>query len=301
MEVTIMMEEANQFILDYQRIEQSIRFIDQHHLEQPSLKEIAESVSLSEYHFQRLFTRWVGISPKRFMQYLTKEHAKQLLEESADLLSASYAAGLSGPGRLHDLFVSYEAVTPGEYKHQGEGVEIHYGFHPSPFGELLVATTQRGISNLMFIMEGGREEALSALKAYWPASEVKEDQGATGEVAAEIMRLFQGRTPKPLGLYLKGTNFQIKVWEALLRIPSGSIVSYEDIAVYIGMPGASRAVGNAVARNPIPVLIPCHRVIRKTGDFGDYRWGAFRKKAFLGWEMSHQELASSQGTVLVDA
>jgi AraC family transcriptional regulator of adaptative response/methylated-DNA-[protein]-cysteine methyltransferase len=299
MEVEVMGKGADQFDQDYERIEHAILFLEEHHPEQPSLKEMAENVGLSEYYFQRLFTRWVGISPKRFMQYLTKEHAKQLLEESADLLSVSYAAGLSGPGRLHDLFITCEAVTPGEYKQRGEGVQIRYGFHPSPFGMLLVAITQRGISNLMFIQKGDRKGALSALRAFWLAAEVNEDQATTREVAIEIMNMFQGQTPNPLRLYLKGTNFQIKVWEALLRIPSGSVVSYEDIAIYIGIPGASRAVGNAVSRNPIPVLIPCHRVIRKTGDFGDYRWGVSRKKALLGWELAHQELASSKDTLTV--
>lgn len=301
MEVEVIGKEADQFDQVYERIEQAILFLAEHHPEQPNLKAIAENVGLSEYHFQRLFTRWVGISPKRFMQYLTKEHAKQLLDESADLLSASYAAGLSGPGRLHDLFVTCEAVTPGEYKRWGEGLEIRYGFHPSPFGMLLVALTQRGISNLMFIQDGDRKGALSTLRAFWSAAEVNEDQVTTGEVAAEIMNLFQGLTPNSMRLYLKGTNFQIKVWEALLRIPSGSVVSYEDIAIYIGMPGVSRAVGNAVSRNPVPVLIPCHRVICKTGDFGDYRWGASRKKALLGWEMAHHEMASSKGAIMVDA
>jgi AraC family transcriptional regulator of adaptative response/methylated-DNA-[protein]-cysteine methyltransferase len=301
MEVTNMEKEADQFNQDYKRIEHAICFLEEHHPEQPNLKEIAASVNLSEYHFQRLFTRWVGISPKRFMQYLTKEHAKQLLDESTDLLNASIDSGLSGPGRLHDLIVTCDAVTPGEYKRWGEDLEIRYGFHASPFGELLVAITQRGISNLMFVQDDDRKGTLSALIAYWPAAEVQVDQDATGEIATEIMRMFQRRITNPLRLYLKGTNFQIKVWEALLHIPSGSLVAYKDIAIYIGMPGVARAVGNAVSRNPIPVLIPCHRVIRKTGDFGHYRWGVTRKKALLGWEMAKRGRVSSKGAAMVNA
>ena len=286
---------------DYEIIEQAIRYLQTHYHEHPSLSEMAQSVNLSEYHFQRLFSRWVGISPKRFMQYLTKEQAKQLLAQSQDLLSVSYATGLSGPGRLHDLFVAYEAVTPGEYKQRGQGVEIRYGFHYSPFGEVLVATTERGICNLMFVQNDERETALSSLKRNWPAAQFTRDSEGTKSVIDEMMGLFQKQSTSPLRLYLNGTNFQIKVWEALLRIPSGSVVSYEDIAIHIGMPGASRAVGNAVSHNPIPVLIPCHRVIRKSGEFGAYRWGASRKKVLHGWEMAQLDLAKSEANLLVSA
>ncbi len=286
---------------DYERIEQAISFLQSHHQEQPTLSEMAQSVNLSEYHFQRLFTRWAGISPKRFMQYLTKEHAKQLLTQSGDLLTVSYATGLSGPSRLHDLFVTCEAVTPGEYKLLGEGVEIHYGIHPSPFGDCLVALTERGISNLIFVQNDERDAAIKNLRNLWPAAEFTEDRDETGVVIDEMMELFQRRSSTPLRLYLKGTNFQIKVWEALIQIPTGSVVSYEDIAIHIGMPGASRAVGNAISRNPIPVLIPCHRVIRKSGEFGDYRWGANRKKAILGWEMAKFDLAKRETNLRVSA
>lgn len=279
-------ENYSQQSQDYERIEQAIRFLETHSDEQPSLKEIAQSINLSEYHFQRLFSRWVGISPKRFMQYLTKERAKQMLRKENDLLSVAYASGLSGPSRLHDLFVTYEGVTPGEYKQRGHGLAIHYGFHQSPFGECLVAHTERAICNLMFVQEDGREESLKTLRGYWPAAEIYEDMEATGYIVDGMVDLFQKQASSPLRLYLSGTNFQLKVWEALLQIPSGSVVSYEDIAIYIGIPTATRAVGNAVSRNPIPVLIPCHRVIRKTGEFGAYRWGTTRKKAILGWEMA---------------
>jgi AraC family transcriptional regulator of adaptative response/methylated-DNA-[protein]-cysteine methyltransferase len=297
------MDVANydQLSQDYDRIEQVIHFLDSHQDEQPSLKEMAQIVNLSEYHFQRLFSRWVGISPKRFMQYLTKERAKQLLRDSDDLLSVAHATGLSGPGRLHDLFVSTEAVTPGEYKQRGRGVKIRYGFHPSPFGECLVAQTERGVCNLMFVDEHNHDAAISVLRRNWPAAEIEEDYEDTRIVIDEMMELFQKRAPTSLRLHLNGTNFQIKVWEALLRIPSGSVVSYENIAIYIGAPNTSRAVGNAISRNPIPVLIPCHRVIRKTGQFGSYRWGASRKKALLGWEMAQEDLSRADAGIMVGA
>ncbi len=286
---------------DYERIELAIRFLQSHHHEQPALSEMARSVNLSEYHFQRLFSRWVGISPKRFMQYLTKEQAKHLLTQSKDLLSVSHATGLSGPSRLHDLFVTCEAVTPGEYKQRGEGVEIRYGIHPSPFGECLVALTDRGICNLMFVQDHERDAAITFLRDNWPAAEFTEDYSGTRVVIEQMMELFQTRSSTPLRLFLSGTNFQIKVWEALLQILPGSVVSYEDVAIHIGMPGASRAVGNAISRNPIPVLIPCHRVIRKSGEFGYYRWGASRKKALLGWEMAKVDLVRPETNLLVSA
>ena len=272
---------------DYQTVEKAITYLEDHVEEQPNLKDVAESVHLSEYHFQRLFSRWVGISPKRFLQYLTKERAKEMLGESVSVLEAAYAAGLSSPGRLHDLFVNCEAVTPGDYKSQGEDLEIAYGFHASPFGECLLALTGRGICDLIFVSEGNREEALKALKKRWARAALHEDPQRTGPVVAQVFDRLTGGEAKPLSLHLRGTNFQIKVWEALLNIPSGTVVSYEDIAVSIGMPSAARAVSNAVARNPIPVIIPCHRVIRKAGAYGGYRWGTARKKALLGWEAAY--------------
>jgi AraC family transcriptional regulator of adaptative response/methylated-DNA-[protein]-cysteine methyltransferase len=272
---------------DYQTVEKAITYLEDHVEEQPNLKDVAESVHLSEYHFQRLFSRWVGISPKRFLQYLTKERAKEMLGESVSVLEAAYAAGLSSPGRLHDLFVNCEAVTPGDYKSQGEDLEIAYGFHASPFGECLLALTGRGICDLIFVSEGNREEALKALKKRWASAALHEDPQRTGPVVAQVFDRLTGGEAKPLSLHLRGTNFQIKVWEALLNIPSGTVVSYEDIAVSIGMPSAARAVSNAVARNPMPVIIPCHRVIRKAGAYGGYRWGTARKKALLGWEAAY--------------
>jgi AraC family transcriptional regulator of adaptative response/methylated-DNA-[protein]-cysteine methyltransferase len=244
---------------DYARIEQAIRYLEQHHEEQPSLKQVAAELHLSEFHFQRLFTRWVGISPKRFMQYLTKEHAKQLLDQSESLLEVSYQSGLSGPGRLHDLFVTWEAVTPGDYKRKGEGLQLKYGFYPSPFGEYLLATSPRGITNLIFLGERGRAGALDLLREDWPWAALQEDPGAMQGISGQAARLFTSLPGGPLHLHLSGTNFQLKVWEALLRIPPGTVVTYTDIALSIGLPGATRAVGSAVGRNPVAVIIPCHR------------------------------------------
>jgi AraC family transcriptional regulator, regulatory protein of adaptative response / methylated-DNA-[protein]-cysteine methyltransferase len=277
---------------DYHRIEQAILFLEANYKRQPTLKEIAENAHLSEYHFQRLFTRWAGISPKRFLQFLTKESAMRLLDESGSLLEAAYQSGLSGMGRLHDLFVSCEAVTPGEYKRRGEGLAIHYGFHKTPFGECLLAYTGRGICGLDFIDPGGQGQAQDALKARWQQAEVIKDQAGTRPYIQRIFGMLESPSTGSLPLYLNGTNFQIKVWEALLRIPAGRVVSYQAIANYLGAPRAARAVGQAVARNPIMYLIPCHRVIRSLGEFGDYRGGAARKKALLGWEMSHSEAGS---------
>ena len=280
------MVDTSQMAEDYKRIEQAIRYLEAHHERQPSLREVAESVALSEYHFQRLFTRWVGISPKRFLQYLTKEHVKALLTQSSDLLSVTYQAGLSSPGRLHDLFVNAEAVTPGEYKSRGEGLEITYGIHPTPFGECLLASTERGISNLIFLPDGSPQGAVVELRKAWGKACLREEPSRTQAAAEQVSQALLGGTALPLALHLHGTNFQLKVWEALLRIPEGAVVSYDELAAWIGEPGAARAVGNAVGRNPIPLLIPCHRVIRKSGDFGGYRWGLPRKMAILGWEMA---------------
>lgn len=279
---------------DYYRIAEAIRFLETHIEEQPGLKAAADHLNLSEYHFQRMFTRWVGISPKRFLQYLTKERAKQLLADSASVLDASLDSGLSGPGRLHDLFVHCEAVTPGEYKSQGEGLLIRYSFHSSPFGECLLARTDRGVSNLIFIDEGNSQEARAAavrtLQAEWPEAVLEENAQGAEQVVKRLFGQPVINEGSLLALHLRGTNFQIKVWEALLSIPAGSVVTYGDLAVAIGMPTAARAVGNAVGSNPLPVIIPCHRVIRKSGDIGNYRYGSTRKRAILTWELARREV-----------
>lgn len=267
---------------DYRRIEKAIHFLEKNGHRRPDLKEIARSVNLSGYHFHRLFKRWAGISPKRFLQALTLERAKQALKHSGSLLDVTYEAGLSSPGRLHELFVNMEAVTPDQFRKQGASLKIRYGFHPSPFGECLVAVTDRGISNLAFVPQGKRNKIIRDLKTQWKHAEVLEEPSAIKPYAD---RLFGGgKADAPLPLYLKGTNFQIKVWQALLKVPRGGIASYEDIARQVGRPNAVRAVANAVAHNPVAYLIPCHRVIRKTGAIGGYRWGSTRKKALLAWE-----------------
>ena len=269
---------------DYRRIEQAILYLEKHTSTQPELSEIASAVGLSEYHFQRIFSRWAGISPKRFLQFLTKEGAKILLVQSENLLETTFGVGLSSLGRLHDLFVSTEAVTPGEYKSGGKGVTIRYGLHDTPFGKALIGTTERGICHLGFVSK--REgEAIDALVADWPQAQMVEDFQSTLSLVEPIFDLTK-RGITPLRLHLRGTNFQLKVWEALLRIPPGAVTSYERLAAQAGRPGASRAIGTALRRNPVAVLIPCHRVIRKLGDFGNYRYGSVRKKALLLKEIS---------------
>lgn len=279
-----MTTQNNQSVIDYERIEKALFYIEKNFLSQPNLKEIAESVHLSEYHFERLFKRWAGTSPQRFLHFLTKEYAKELLTKSKDVLEVTYAAGLSSPGRLHDLFVTYDAMTPGEVKRNGEGLNITFGFHPSPFGECMIAVTDRGICGLTFLSTGSRNSTINELKSKWHEARFTEDADITRVYVDEIFDPPQNGKKAPLHLLLRGTNFQIKVWEALLKIPAGNVVTYNDVACALKEPTASRAVGNAVANNPIGYLIPCHRVIKKIGTFGEYRWGAQRKKAILGWE-----------------
>jgi len=267
---------------DYLRIEQAILYLENHYKDQPSLEEVAASIGLSEFHFQRIFTRWAGISPKRFLQFLTKESAKDLLKRSENLLDATYQVGLSSLGRLHDLFVTTEAVTPGEYKSRGAGLTIRYGIHPTPFGKCLIGVTERGICHLGFV-QTSEGDAIDALVSDWQEAKMIEDHRTTAPLIAPIF-ILNMREQSPLHLHLRGTNFQLKVWEALLNVPTGAATTYEGLAAQIGQPKASRAVGSAVGHNPIAVLIPCHRVIRKLGEFGNYRYGAARKMALLGWE-----------------
>ncbi len=272
----------NYRIADYRRIEDAIRYLDEYRLEQPSLATVAAHVGMSEYHFQRLFRRFAGVSPKRFLQFVTAEHAKRLLRAGSPVLDAVWESGLSGPGRLHDLLIGMEAMTPGEYRREGAGLTIRHGFHSTPFGEALVATTERGICGLAFVTEGGRESALDGLRSRWPLSWFVADREATSDV---VERIFTRETgPGPVHLHVRGTNFQIRVWQALLCLPSGTATTYGRLAAAIGAPGAARAVGGAVARNPVAFLIPCHRVLRQTGAFGDYRWGPLRKRVMLARE-----------------
>ncbi|MBI1297464.1 methylated-DNA--[protein]-cysteine S-methyltransferase [bacterium] len=269
---------------DYKVVAKAIHYLDEHFRRQPELAEVAAYVGLSEFYFQRLFSRWVGISPKRFVQYLTKEYAKEALERSQSLLDTSLDAGLSGPGRLHDLFINTEAVTPGEYKAAGVGLTIRYGVHPTPFGNVLLSVTDKGICGLNFV-NMGEEAELAEQQRRWSAARFVHDAEETGRL---ISRIFTPEAkPTLLHLYIRGTNWQIKVWEALLRLPVGARVTYGDVARSVCTVKASRAVGNAVGSNPIGYLIPCHRVVRQTGRFHGYRWGSERKQAILAWEAAH--------------
>lgn len=286
------------FAEDYARVEQAIRFLEDNYQNQPDLKEIADRLNLSEYHFQRLFRRWAGISPKRFVQFLTVEHAKDLLEESRSLLTVAYETGLSSPGRLHDLFVNVEAVTPGEYKARGAGLEITYGIHDTPFGLALIGMTHRGICDLRFVQDAQQEDAVTAFQQEWAAASFNENPKATQLLIDQIFVPSEENANVPLNLFLRGTNFQIKVWEAVLRIPSGYVLSYSDIARQIGQPRAAQAVGQAVGRNPIAYIIPCHRVIRRLGIAGYYHWGSARKKAMLGWEAAHRDAVYTDNTLM---
>lgn len=270
-------------ISDYERIERAIHYLEANYRQQPDLKQLARGAGLSEFHFQRLFRRWAGISPKRFVQYLTAGHAVQVLRKSCTNLDAAHDAGLSGGGRLHDLLVNIHAVTPGELKRAGEGLTIQYGFHPSPFGECLIGMTARGVCHLGFLQPANRRVAVAELASEWPRACLVETPRVTAPLARRLFTRGNGHAPG-IDLHVRGTNFQIKVWEALLRIPSGITLSYEELARQIHAPSATRAVASAVAHNPVGWLIPCHRVIRKSGALGGYRWGESRKKILLAWE-----------------
>jgi AraC family transcriptional regulator of adaptative response/methylated-DNA-[protein]-cysteine methyltransferase len=274
---------------DYARIEKALGFIAEQADSQPDLDRVAAELGLSPFHFQRLFTRWVGVSPKKFLQFLTLERAKACLADSASVLDATNEVGLSGPGRLHDLFVSHEAVTPGEFKRRGEGLEIAFGWVDSPFGEALILTTARGICGLAFVHDGGRKAAFEDMRRRFPRARFVEDAKRVARLARAVFAADRAPGEK-LHLVLHGTPFQIRVWEALLRVPPGALVAYDAIArAVFGAARGARAVGAAVGDNPISFLIPCHRVIRKSGALGDYHWGAARKRAILGWEAARAE------------
>ena len=267
------------------RVERALEWLSRNFERQPSLAEAARRAGLSEYHFQRRFRRQVGLSPKKYVQFLTLERAKEMLVQSRSVLDAAYASGLSGPGRLHDLFVNVEAMTPGEYKRRGQGLTIRYGVHPSPFGQCLIMRTGRGVCGLAFTAPARRGETFAALARGFEAATFVEDAGATAGIARTMFgEPAGGDGPTGLTLHLRGTSFQIKVWRALLAIPPGCVTSYADLAHRIGAPGASRAAGNAVGANPVAWIIPCHRVIRASGVLGGYRWGGGRKLAMLSLE-----------------
>lgn len=271
---------------DYARIERALNFIQEKFIEHPSLEEIAVSLNMSKYHFQRVFKRWAGITPIQFMQYLTLDYAKAKLINSRNVFTTTLEVGLSSPSRLHDLFVTFEAMSPHEYKMQGQGLHIRYGFHSSPFGTCLICITKRGICHLSFVEDNQRELILTEVKNSWYLANFDEDYRATLHTVEQLFATDKIKN-RHFNLILKGTNFQIKVWEALLAIPLGGLVSYEDIAFFIGNSNATRAAASAIANNSISYLIPCHRVINKTGKIGKYRWGNARKKAIIVWEQSN--------------
>jgi len=292
--------------LDDGPFSRAIRFLVEHYEEQPSLAEVAEVAHLSLFHFERRFKRWAGVTPKQFTQYLTLSHAKEMLADSASVLEAAHEAGLSGGSRLHDLFVAVEAVTPGEFKSSGEGVRIGWDRMVTPLGEALLATTERGVCYFAFLDEGVPESErlvarLCDLRQAWPRAELEHDPEAVAPVAARLARQLAGSggngngsagNGTPVRLHLRGTNFQLQVWQALLEIPAGGAVSYGDLARSLGRPTAARAVAGAVAANPVAVLIPCHRVIRSSGEMAGYRWGRGRKRALLGWESARRAVAT---------
>ncbi|MCE6992062.1 methylated-DNA--[protein]-cysteine S-methyltransferase [Dyadobacter sp. CY323] len=274
---------------NYEKIAKAIEFIVANAKEQPSLFDVAEEVSISQFHFQRVFTEWAGVSPKKFLQYITAGYLKDKIRESSNLVELAESAGLSSQSRVYDHFMAIEAVTPQEFKTSGKGLEISYGFHKTPFGDCFLAVTERGICAMAFVDEATRDDQLIQLAKKWHYASISPDQNITENY---IGRIFQPekKSLEKLPLLVQGTNFQLKVWEALLSIPKGAVTTYQQIAQSIGNPGAVRAVGTAVGDNPIAYLIPCHRVIRKEGVLGEYRWGSLRKKALIGWEAArHNE------------
>ena len=268
--------------INFDRIAGAIDYIKQNFKKQPSLEEVAEKVHLSPYHFQRLFTDWAGVSPKKFLQYLTVEYAKDMLKNNqATLFDAAFETGLSGTGRLHDLFINIEGMTPGEYKNGGASLVIHYSFAETPFGNILVASTHKGICYMAFVDD--EQKALEHLHLQFPSAAYKQMVDLIQQNALYIFTHDWTKLDR-IKLHLKGTSFQLKVWEALLKIPFGKLSTYQTIAQGISHPKALRAVGTAIGRNPVAFVIPCHRVIQSTGTFGDYHWGATRKSAIIGWE-----------------
>ena len=273
---------------DYAIIRQVIELLTETWREQPSLEAIAAHVGMEPTRLQKLFTRWAGLSPKAFLQAVTLDHARLLLEQSATVLDTTYEVGLSGPGRLHDLFVTHEAVTPGAYRARGAGLTISYGFHPSPFGSALIMTTEYGLAGLAFADPdsgaAGENAALADMAGRWPQAGFVRDDAATASLARRIFDPKEWRADRPLRIVMIGTDFEVRVWETLLKIPVGKATAYSDVARHIGKPKAARAVGAAVGRNPISFVVPCHRVMGRSGSLTGYHWGLTRKRAILGWE-----------------
>jgi AraC family transcriptional regulator of adaptative response/methylated-DNA-[protein]-cysteine methyltransferase len=269
---------------DYDLVRRAVAFISEHWRGQPEVEEIAEAVGVTATDLHHLFRRWAGLTPKAFVAALTLDHARQLLRNSASVLDASYEVGLSGPGRLHDLFVTHEAMSPGEWKSGGEGLNIAYGFHPSPFGTALVMATLRGLAGLAFADAGAEAPTLADMQSRWPKARYREDAAATAPLARRIFDAKLWRPDQPLRVVLIGTDFEVRVWETLLGIPMGGAATYSDIAAKVCTPKAARAVGAAVGKNPVCFVVPCHRVIGKDGSLTGYHWGLTRKRAMLGWE-----------------
>jgi AraC family transcriptional regulator of adaptative response/methylated-DNA-[protein]-cysteine methyltransferase len=270
---------------DYLRVEEAIAYLRRHQAQQPDLAALAAHLELSEFHVQKLFSRWAGISPKRFLQFLTVEYAKRRMAETGDLLTLSHAAGLSGPGRLHDLFVTMEAMSPGEFKQAAAGMTIRYGVHETPFGPALIASTRRGICHLSFLNpQRPLDQEPRELKILWPTAHLEHSPMESAALLDRIFHSEEAGGERSLSLWVSGSNFQIQVWRALLQIPFATLLNYQQLASYLGQPRAARAVGNAIAHNPVAYLIPCHRVLRGSGEFGKYHWGEERKAALVAWE-----------------
>jgi AraC family transcriptional regulator, regulatory protein of adaptative response / methylated-DNA-[protein]-cysteine methyltransferase len=277
---------------DYDVVRRAIGHIRGHWREQPEIESIAEAAGVTPTELHHLFRRWAGLTPKAFLQALTLDGARQLLRDSASVLDATYEVGLSGPGRLHDLFVTHEAMSPGEWKSGGEGLTVFFGFHPSPFGSALVMATERGLAGLAFADPGEERAALADMKARWPRAAYVEDSARTAGIARRIFDSSQWQQDKPLRVVLIGTDWEVRVWEALMQIPMGRLTTYSDIASKIHKPAAARAVGAAVGKNPVSFVVPCHRVVGKSGDLTGYHWGITRKRAMLGWEAGQVGAAS---------
>lgn len=273
---------------DYERVREIIAYISAHWRRQPALENIAAHVGLSTTHVHHLFRRWAGITPKAFLQALTLDNAKALLADSASVLDATYEVGLSGPGRLHDLFVTHEALSPGEYRTGGAGLAFTYGYHPSPFGEAIVVATPRGLAGIGFVDDGDRALALKDMQARWPKAAFHEDAAATAPLAVRAFESERWRPEEPLRVVLIGTDFEVRVWQTLLGIPFGRAATYSDVAERIGAPKSARAVGAAVGRNPVSFVVPCHRVVGRSGALTGYHWGLTRKRAMLGWEAAQR-------------
>ena len=270
---------------DYEIVRRAIAFVSEHWRAQPEIEAIAAAAGVSAGDLHHLFRRWAGITPKAFLQALTLDHARALLRDSASVLDASFEVGLSGPGRLHDLFVTHEAMSPGEWKSGGAGLTISYGFHPSPFGTALVMATARGLAGLAFADPGEEQAALADMQSRWPRANIIADTAGTALLAARIFDPRLWRANRPLRVVLIGTDFEVRVWETLLKIPLGRAMTYSDIAAKLRAPKAARAVGAAVGKNPVYFVVPCHRVLGKSGDITGYHWGLTRKRAMLGWEL----------------